>query len=171
MHEYQPQEQPDSYQQAYQPQGQHNSYQQAYQPVNSLEGPSYSPKELFSAPLPHTDVRFVAALTYSLGWFSGLLFTLFARESRYVRFHALQSLLFFGGINVLDIALLFIGMRAHHFVPFIGPVFFLSFLLLNAIAFVGWLVAIVQAYRGSYYKLPLVGDVAARSFSGQTPLK
>jgi uncharacterized membrane protein len=157
--------------QKYRPQEQFENYQQGYQPVNGLEGPFYGPKELFPTPLPHNDPRFVAVLAYSLGWFSGLLFTLFTRENRYVRFHALQSLLFFGGINVLDIALLFVGIRLHHFVPFVGPVLFLSFLLLNAIAFVGWLVAIVQAYRGVYYRLPLVGDFVARAFNVQPPLK
>ena len=188
--EYRPQEQSESYQQGYQPANglegspygpqtyqpvnnfaEHSYSHQGYQPVNNLQGPSYGPQALFSTPLPHNDARFIAVLTYSLGWFSGLLFTLFTRENRYVRFHALQSLIFFGAINVLDITFLFVGLSMHHFVHFIGPVLFLSFLLLNAIAFVGWLVAIVQAYRGVYYRLPLAGDVAARSFNVQPPLK
>jgi uncharacterized membrane protein len=195
MNEYRPQEHFESYQQGYQPvnnlaelpyntqasqpiNGRESSSNsgQVYQPINNeLAGSSYSQQGLFSTPLPHNDARFVAVLTYLLGWFSGLLFTLFARENRYVRFHALQSLLFFGGINVLDVALFLVGVRLHHFEPFIGPlfplIFLLSFFLLNAIAFVGWLVAIVQAYRGVYYKLPLVGDIAEQSFKAQPPLK
>jgi uncharacterized membrane protein len=192
MQEDRPQEQLESYQQGYQPvnslegspydtqvslpvnnfDGPSSYSHQPYQPLNGLQGPAaYGPQALFPTPLPHNDARFVAALTYSLGWFSGLLFTLFTRENRYVRFHALQSLIFFGAINVLDVAFVFVGAGVHHFVHFIGPVLFLSFLLLNAIAFVGWLVAIVQAYRGTYYRLPLVGDIAARSFNVQPPLK
>jgi uncharacterized membrane protein len=190
MPEYRPQEQSESYQHGYQPangldgspydtQGyqpvnnyNENSYShQGYPPINSLQGPSQGPQVLFPSPLPHNDARFVAVLTYSLGWFSGLLFTLFTRENRYVRYHALQSLIFFGAINVLDIAFVFAGVLAHHFVRPMGVLLFLSFLLFNVIAFVGWLVAIVQAYRGVYYRLPLVGDMVARAFNVQPPLK
>src|SRR5262245_61525738 len=138
MQEYRPPEQSESYQQGYQPANglegspyDTQAYQpvnnfdgpsyshQGSQPINSLQGPSYGPQVLFPTPLPHNDPRFVAVLTYSLGWFSGLLFTLFTRENRYVRFHALQSLIFFGGINVIDIALIFVGARLHHFFHFL----------------------------------------------------
>lgn len=191
MQEYRPpQEQSESYQHGYQPTNglegslyDNQPYQPAnnfngpsysqkiYQPMNNLQGPSYGPQALFPSPLPHNDARFVAVLTYSLGWFSGLLFTLFTRENRYVRYHALQSLIFFGAINVLNIAFVFVGVLAHHFVRPMGVLLFLCFLLFNVIAFVGWLVAIVQAYRGVYYRLPLVGDIVARAFNVQPPLK
>jgi uncharacterized membrane protein len=183
MQEYRPQEQFESYQQGYQSvngpaDSSHDT--QAYQPIDNPGSTSYNHQTyypvngsqvLFTTPLPHNDARFVAVLTYGLGWFSGLLFTLFTRENRYVRFHALQSLIFFGAVNVLDIALLFGGIALRHFVHFIGPMLLLTFLLLNAVAFVGWLVAIVQAYRGTYYRLPLAGDIAARSLNMQPPLK
>lgn len=149
----------------------HSYSHQSYQPLDGLQGSSYGPQALFPTPLPHNDARFVAVLTYALGWFSGLLFTLFTRENRYVRFHALQSLIFFGAINVLDIAFVFVGVLAHHFARPMGVLLFFCFLLFNIIAFVGWLVAIVQAYRGVYYRLPLVGDIVARAFNIQPPLK
>lgn len=157
------------------PQEQTSTYQRGYTPpLHELEEHSYSHKQLepaplFAAPLPHQDARFVAALTYVLGWFSGLLFAVFTRENRYVRFHALQALLFFGGVNVFDIAFLFMTVhnRFHLFPSFAAPVLLLSFLLLNCIAFVGWLVGIVQAYRGVYYRMPVVGDIAA-SLAGVT---
>ena len=155
----------------YQQSERHSGYQQECPPNMHLNRPMYSQQEIFTTPLPHQDVRVVAALTYSLGWFSGLLFTLFARDSRYVRFHALQSLLFFGGINLLDIALMFFGFHAHHFIPFLGVVAVLGFLLINVIAFVGWLVAMVQAYKGSYYRMPVVGDSVARTFQIDTTVK
>ena len=155
-------------------------YRTEYRPVDDFEPtmhsrfeqPLHTQQGLFSAPLPHTDPRFVAVLCYSLGWFSGLLFAIFTRENRYVRYHALQSLLFFGGINLLDIALMVFGFtfgRFHLFLP--GFVLFGSFMLLNIIAFVGWLVAIVQAYRGKYYRLPIVGDYVMRTYNMGTPVK
>ncbi|MBV9230481.1 MAG: hypothetical protein JOZ18_14325 [Chloroflexi bacterium] len=155
-------------------------YRTEYRPVDDFERTSHShfeqplhtQQQLFATPLPHTDPRFVAVLCYSLGWFSGLLFAIFTRENRYIRYHALQSLAFFGGINLLDIALMIVGFglgRFHLFLP--GFVIFGSFMLLNIIAFVGWLVSITQAYRGTYYRLPLVGDFVARTFNLGTPLK
>lgn len=153
--------------------------EQAYQPVNFVDAPPYAqlaqqnPQELFSSPLPHSDVRFVAVLCYSLGWFSGLLFALFTRQSRYVRFHALQSLVFFGAVNVIDVGIISLGFRhMYHFVSFMfGPFLLLGFVLLNIVAFIGWMVAIVQAYKGSYYRLPLVGNIVARVLDLEAPLK
>ncbi len=125
----------------------------------------YDQPETFPRTLPHNDVRVVAALTYSLGWFSGLLFAVFNRRSRYVRFHALQSLIFFGGINLIDMIAPFMSRYAitqyiafpRVFVFF----FFLFMMLLNVVAFLGWIIGITQAYRGSYYRLPIVGDIVA----------
>ena len=122
----------------------------------------YSPQEAFSPTLPHNDVRVVAALTYALGWFSGLLFALFSRQ-RYVRYHALQALIFFGGISVIDLGMLFsFSYRHYHYVPFFSNfLFLLAFMLLNVVAFIGWIIGITQAYRGSYYRLPVVGNMVA----------
>jgi uncharacterized membrane protein len=176
-------------QDGYQQQEQQTVYEHEYhRPLDSMEMPVHHnieapvhlrhqmPQEpYFSAPLPHTDARVAAALCYSCGWLSGLLFALFARENRYVRFHAWQALLFFGGINMLDVMAIFLISRhsfyslfvPHVFVPFL----FLGFMLLNFIGFVGWLVAMFQAYRGAYYKLPFVGDMLAKSFYNETMLK
>jgi uncharacterized membrane protein len=152
------------YQQAFSGEYLHQPYQQ--QPFNQTGQISYEQQERFPSGLPHTDARFVGALCYSVGWLSGLLFALFATERRYVRYHALQSLIFFGGINLLDVGLLsYMGVLRR--IMFLHPgmlilVGVLAFLLLNLIAFVGWLVAMVQAYRGKYYRLPVAGPIAAR---------
>ncbi len=120
-----------------------------------------------SSPKPFDSSRIAAALSYAFGWLSGLLFFLFSDGNRYVRFHALQSLLFFGSINVFDILFIwnFAHFRLFEFVPFIrymGGLAILFFLLLNFVAFVGWLVALFQAARGTYFKLPVVGELATR---------
>ena len=121
---------------------------------------------LFSSVQPLEGARLGAALSYALGWFSGLLFLLFAGENRYIRFHALQSIAFFGAINLLDIAVpaFWIGARGFHAHWLILLSFFFLFLL-NTIGFVGWLVGIIQAGRGTYYKLPFVGEAVARQMN------
>jgi uncharacterized membrane protein len=137
----------------------HTDYSTAQQTANV-----YGQPETFPPTLPHNDIRVVAALTYVFGWFSGLIFAIFSRN-RYVRFHALQSLIFFGGINLIDMAAPFISRYAitqYFAFPRVFVFFmFLFFMLLNIVAFIGWIVSITQAYRGSYYRLPIVGDIVA----------
>jgi uncharacterized membrane protein len=193
MQEYRPSAQEESYLQGYQTvdgpasfSSHMHSDQLAHVPAGNFYGheallPLRDQQANYPAPLPRSDTCFIATLTYSFGWLSGLFFTLFSRENRYIRFHALQSLIFFGLINVVDIAFLFMSAGLRYFLHFIGPMFFpmhflglmlfLGFLLVNGIAFIGWLIAIVQAYSGSYYRLPLVGNMVARALHMQPPLK
>ena len=103
--------------------------------------------------------RFAAFLSYTSFWLTGLLFLLFEHRNRFVRFHAIQSLLFFGGVNVLYILLISIMVNG---IPFlVGPAIF-AFVIINIIAFVAWIVGMVGAIRGRYVKLPFVGDLAER---------
>jgi len=146
--------------------------QEAYRPEfqsAQMNGqvPGYSP--LFSAAQPLDGARLGAALSYGLGWLSGLLFFLFAGENRYIRFHALQSIAFFGAINLLDmiVPLLWVGMRHFH-APWLFLLSFFFLMIVNLIGFVGWLVGIIQAGRGTYYKLPFVGEYVARRMNWNT---
>jgi uncharacterized membrane protein len=147
----------------------HSTYgpaQRLEQPVYQSEHSMYGPSQQMQQPMymPFYENRSsTAVLCYVFGWLSGLLFLLFARGDRYLRFHALQSLLFFGAVNMFDFAFLFWFHTFHGplFIP--GFMLFLGFLLLNFIAFIGWIVAMVQAGGGVYYRLPFVGDAAARA--------
>jgi uncharacterized membrane protein len=98
---------------------------------------------------PETDTRSIAALAYVLGPVSGLACIFLYRNDPYVRFHGWQSLLL-GAFVVLavvaldSVPLLGLGML---FILFVGMVL-LTLLLV-------W-----QAYRGRWFLLPLLGDVA-----------
>ncbi len=100
--------------------------------------------------------RILASLSYVLFWITGLLLFLFNRSNRFVLFHSLQSLLIFGSATVFYIA--FACVMAY--VPFIPVhVFALIFaVLVTMIAVISWIVGIVKALTGSYYKLPFVGS-------------
>lgn len=122
---------------------------------------------------PMEGARIGAALSYALGWFSGILFLLFAGENRYIRFHSLQSIAFFGAINLLDVVVPLFWMaaaRGFH-AHWLFPLSFFFLLILNSIAFVGWLVGIIQAGRGVYYKLPFVGEAITRHMGWNTTPK
>ncbi len=44
-----------------------------------------------------------AGLSYVFGWISGLIIFLTEKQNRFVRFNAMQSILFFGGLSVINI--------------------------------------------------------------------
>jgi uncharacterized membrane protein len=87
-----------------------------------------------------------AALTYVLWWLTGIIFLLIEKD-KFVRFHAMQSIITFGGLTILM------------FVPIIG--WMLSPLLWIA-GFILWLILIFKAYQGEEFKLPFIGDFAQK---------
>jgi uncharacterized membrane protein len=152
------------YMHGYEPSSDQIFQQQAYYPPLAGYGPTpYGQPPLAGNP-PLSDTRFAAILSYSFGWLTGILFLLFGGQDRFVRFHALQALVFFGAINLIDVGLfiLMVGGWHHNRYMVFGSI--VLFLLLNFIAFVSWIVVMVQAARGTYFRLPFVGELVARCF-------
>jgi len=90
-------------------------------------------------------------LCYVLGWISGLVFILIEQENKFVRFHAMQSIIVFGAITVVAFVLSWIPIIG----AFIGWVLWIVGLIL-------WIVLMVKAYQGQKYKLWLSGDLAEK---------
>ncbi len=88
-------------------------------------------------------------LCYVLGWVTGVIFFILEKDNKFVRFHAMQSIITFGAINIAYFILAFI--------PIIGWIFGY---LIGALGFVLWIVLMVKAAQGEKYKLPLAGDLA-----------
>jgi len=93
-----------------------------------------------------------ALLCYLLGWITGLIFYLVEKKNKFVRFHAMQSIVVFGGLAVINIVLLV--------VPVIGA---LIGLLLSLLALVLWILLMIKAYQGEMFKLPIAGDIAEKN--------
>ena len=74
-------------------------------------------------------------LCYVFGWVSGLIFYLLELENKFVRFHAVQSMIVFSGLTLVIFVLTFI--------PFIG---FLLTMLISAFGFILVIVLMVKAY-------------------------
>ncbi|MBU4590890.1 MAG: DUF4870 domain-containing protein [Candidatus Omnitrophica bacterium] len=91
-------------------------------------------------------------LSYLLGWITGLIFYLVEKKNKFVRFHAMQSIVVFGGIAVLNIVLLVI--------PVLGV---LLSLLLSLLGIVLWVLLMIKAYQGEFFKLPIAGDIAEKN--------
>ena len=87
-----------------------------------------------------------AALSYVLGWLTGIIFLLIEKDP-FVRFHAMQSIITFGILTLLS------------FVPVIGWI--LSPLVM-IVGFILWLVLIFKAYQGEEFKLPVIGEFAKK---------
>lgn len=96
----------------------------------------------------------MAAASYLLGFITGIIFLLIEKQSKFVRFHAMQSTMLFGGVFVANIAL--------GFIPFLG---WLVGLLLTFAAFILWIVCMWKAFQGEMYKVPYVGEMAEKQLA------
>jgi uncharacterized membrane protein len=96
------------------------------------------------------DPNVAAALSYALGWITGLLFVLTEPHDKFVRFHALQSTIVFATLSVACVVL--------QIIPVLGMLITV-FLVIPASA-VLWLLLMFKAYQGERFKLPMAGDMA-----------
>jgi uncharacterized membrane protein len=108
-----------------------------------------------------------AGLSYVLTWVTGLIFFFMEKQNRFVRFHAMQSILFFGGITVVQIILNVINSFG---LPFIGILTGLVGLVLGLIEVVGYIVLLINGFQGKYFKLPIVGDYAEKYANSPTTM-
>lgn len=97
------------------------------------------------------DENVAGLLCYVLGWISGLVFFLIEKKNKFVRFHAMQSIIVFGTLTVASIVL--------GWIPFIG---FVIGWLIWILAFVLWIILMVKAYQGEKFKLPWSGNLAEK---------
>ena len=96
------------------------------------------------------DENVAGALSYALGWITGIGFLLTEPANKFVRFHALQSVLVFGGLSLAW----FIAMS----IPFLG--WLIAFVVIPPLSAVLWLLLMFKAYQGALFKVPFAGDVA-----------
>ncbi len=93
--------------------------------------------------------RLLSVLAYLGGAITGVVLLVVEKQDRFVRFHAMQSVVTFLGVLVIQLVLL--GL------PVVGVILHVPFL----IAVVGlWVFLMVEAWRGESYKVPYVGGFA-----------
>jgi len=90
-------------------------------------------------------------LCYIAGWITGIIFFVLEQRNRFVRFHAAQSIVVFGIITVAGTVL---GL-----IPVVGVGFSWT---IGIVGFIVWVIMIVKASSGEWYKLPWAGDVAEK---------
>ena len=101
-------------------------------------------------------------LCYALCYFSGIVILVLEKENKFVRFHALQSTIWFIILAVLTWGLRLV-VSVLSGIPFFGWVIGLAFSpflwLFGALTFVSVLFLGFMAFRGQTYKLPIIGEV------------
>ncbi len=98
---------------------------------------------------------------------SSLIVFLLEKENPYIRFHAAQGLVLFGGLTILYIAVSIL-LTLFGLVPVIGTIFsvivgiLFSLLgtLLGLVLFILWIYLMYQAFSGEPLELPVVGRYA-----------
>ena len=96
------------------------------------------------------DQNVAGALTYLLGFITGIVFLIVEKDNKFVRFHAMQSTVVFGAFFVLYIVLT---------ITFVGALLILPLMLVQLVV---WLLLMIKAFGGQTYKLPWAGDFAEK---------
>ena len=111
-------------------------------------------------------------LCYALGWLSGLIFFFAEKDNKFVRFHALQSIIVSGCLTLFYIimssiqsALFTAAWRTYGgggallaFSGFIG----LILTLFGLATFALWVFLMYKAYQNETFKLPIAGNIAEK---------
>ncbi len=100
------------------------------------------------------DENIEGLLCYVLGWITGIVFLVLEKENKFVKFHAMQSLVTF---LVLFVVSLVIGM-----IPFVGVIISP---LIGLLGLILWILLMYTAFKGERFKLPIVGNFAEKQIN------
>lgn len=95
-----------------------------------------------------------AFLCYLFAFVGGVVFLALERRSRFVLFHAMQSVILFAGLMVFH--------ALAGFLPIIGVV---VGLLLSLLGVILWIVLMAASLQGRWLKLPWIGELAERQLN------
>ena len=116
------------------------------------------------------DENIASLLAYVAGWVSGLVFFLIEKNSRLVRFHAMQSILLnilivvlavvFG--VVITILVIILGQISDALAAIASILSTLLWLVLLLGILIVWVLCLIKAYGGQMTRLPVIGSFAAK---------
>lgn len=97
------------------------------------------------------QANLAALLSYLLGFITGIIFYVIEKDNKFVRFHAMQSIITFGVLFVLNTIFAFMPVIGSVLAPIVG-----------IIALILWIILMIKAYQGEDFKLPIVGEIAEK---------
>lgn len=104
--------------------------------------------------LNRLDENVAGLLAYSVGFVSGIIFLVLEKKNRFIRFHAIQSVL----LSIVYVILFLILA----IIPVIG---WFIFILIMPAALILWIALMLKVYRHEYFKIPIIGDIAEKQIS------
>lgn len=131
--------------------------------VSTDDGTTAASKQREPTVVGGLDQNVAGVLCYVFQFVSGLVFYLIEEDNEFVRFHAAQSMVVFGGLFAAQAGVLLLA-ELFGVIPLIGLVFGFLFGLasyaLGVVTLVLWLVLLFKAYEGERWEVPIAGDVA-----------
>jgi uncharacterized membrane protein len=115
--------------------------------------PAAVPAAPAASPTEGLQENVAGLLCYLLGWVTGIIFLLIDKRP-WVKFQAAQSIVVFGGLTVLRIALAFMGGL---FGGFFG---WGLFAILGLVGLILWILLMVKAYQHETFRVPIAADIA-----------
>ena len=99
----------------------------------------------------------------------GVIMLLVDGKNRFVRFYALQSIIFALAWALFNLVIR-VSIGFFHFLPLIGGLvrglLWLAFSAGGVVFFVCWLVAIIKAFSGVQWHIPYIGKIASKQIGG-----
>jgi uncharacterized membrane protein len=93
-------------------------------------------------------------LCYLAGWITGIIFLVIEKDSKFVKYHAIQSIVIFGSITIIFIILS---------IPVIGFIFgVVLYWIVWVAAIVLWIILMVRAYQGKKINMLGAGGIASK---------
>jgi len=92
-------------------------------------------------------------LCYVLGWVTGILFLILEPNNKFIKFHAVQSIIVFGVIFIIDMIFIWVYVVS---------------LIIGILALILWVFLMYQAYQGKKYMVPIAGVYAEKMASGSS---
>ncbi|HLX40746.1 MAG TPA: DUF4870 domain-containing protein [Ktedonobacteraceae bacterium] len=139
--------------------GQYNAYNQ---PGGAYQQPYSTPPAGTVSPLGPSsigmDPKIAAGLSYLIG-IVGLIFFFIEKKNRFVKFNALQAISLHVSFGIVEFVVFIVYFALLVATSGSGIVGLFGCLLgLVGIGwFVGWLLAMIQAFQGKYFKFPIIG--------------
>jgi len=93
---------------------------------------------------------------------TSIIFLIIEKENQDVRFHAWQGTAFGVAYIVLIIALEILAAILGAIASVLGIIIGFFVPIVGLAAFVVWIVCLIKAYQGERWRIPLVGDFAAK---------
>ena len=128
-------------------------------------GPSGSSQELGESGLAPNVAAGLAAIFLLIG---GVVMILIEKKNAYVRFYAMQSIIFGGGLFILGIVSTVLTTLLA-FIPVLG---WIAGLLIGVFMFVVffaglavWVVQIIKAFNGVEWEIPFIGKLARQQLA------